>query len=84
MYLSSFDFPLILSGLAVFNKIMRSTYITLTSHLQVEGEAQGEEENVKKLLKDVDRGPPHARVVKLEKNEIELVDGETTFEVRRS
>jgi acylphosphatase len=49
---------------------------------KVEGEAQGEEDGLQKLLKDLDRGPTHAHVVKLEKNEIELEDGETGFEIR--
>jgi hypothetical protein len=50
---------------------------------QVEGEAQGSEEGIQALLKDLDRGPTHAHVVKLEKQEIEVVDGEEGFEVRR-
>ena len=49
---------------------------------QVEGEAQGTAEAVQRLLKDLDDGPRHAHVVKLEKQEIEGVDGEESFEVR--
>ncbi|KAI9823585.1 MAG: hypothetical protein M1832_002366 [Thelocarpon impressellum] len=48
---------------------------------QVEGEMQGDEEAIKKLLKDLDNGPPHAHVVKLEKHEEEVRDGESSFEV---
>jgi len=50
---------------------------------QVEGEAQGEEESIQKLLKDLDKGPTHSHVVKLEKGEIEVLEGEGGFEVRR-
>ena len=46
-------------------------------------EAQGEENAMKQFLADVDKGPPHASVVKLEKHTRDLVDGETEFEVRR-
>lgn len=35
-----------------------------------------------KLLKDIDKGPTHAKVVKLEKEDKDLVDGEEGFEVR--
>ena len=50
--------------------------------LQVEGEAQGSEDGIQALLKDLDRGPTHAHVVKLEKQEIDVVEGEEGFEVR--
>ena len=55
----------------------------LSIYVQVEGEAQGEENAMKQFLADVDKGPPHASVVKLEKHTRDLVDGETEFEVRR-
>jgi acylphosphatase len=57
-------------------------FVLPLTFLQVEGEAQGEEASLQKLLKDLDKGPTHAHVVKLEKKEIELVDGESSFEVR--
>ena len=38
---------------------------------------------MKLFLKDVDKGPPHASVVKVETHPRELADGETEFEVRR-
>jgi acylphosphatase len=49
---------------------------------QVEGEAQGEEDVLQNFLKDIGQGPRHAHVVKLEKSEIEVQEGETAFEVR--
>ncbi|KAH8809142.1 acylphosphatase [Xylogone sp. PMI_703] len=58
-------------------------WVKNTSNGKVEGEAQGEESELKKLLKDVDNGPPHSHVVKVEKNEIDLVEGESSFEVTR-
>lgn len=54
-----------------------------TVHGKVEGEAQGDEEALKKLLKDLNDGPSHAHVVKLEKSEIDVVEGEKDFEVKR-
>jgi acylphosphatase len=50
--------------------------------MQVEGEVQGEDENVQKLLKDIDRGPTHAHVVRVDKSEVDVVDGEEKFEVK--
>ena len=50
---------------------------------KVEGEAQGDEEALTKLLKDLNNGPSHAHVVKLEKSEIDVVEGENDFVVRR-
>ncbi|EQB55688.1 acylphosphatase [Colletotrichum gloeosporioides Cg-14] len=50
---------------------------------RVEGEAQGEEDALKKLLKDIDDGPRSARVVKLDHEDRDLVDGEEGFLVRR-
>ena len=54
-----------------------------TGHDKVEGEAQGDEEALKKLLKDLNNGPSHAHVVKLEKSEIDVVEGENDFVVKR-
>ncbi|ODH44729.1 hypothetical protein ACO22_00719, partial [Paracoccidioides brasiliensis] len=50
----------------------------------VEGEAQGDEASLAKLFKDLNQGPRHAQVVKLEKSDIEPKDGETSFVVNRS
>lgn len=49
---------------------------------QVEGEAQGSEDGIQALLKDLDRGPTHAHVVKLEMREIDVVEEEEGFEIR--
>ena len=49
---------------------------------QVEGEAQGDEGSIKKFLKDINDGPPAAHVVKLEKSELGVHQGETTFGVK--
>ena len=51
--------------------------------MQVEGEAQGEDDALKAFLKDVDKGPSHAHVVRLDKEDREIVEGEKDFEVRR-
>ncbi|KAG9242352.1 Acylphosphatase-like domain-containing protein [Calycina marina] len=48
----------------------------------VEGEAQGDEVAIQSLVKELGIGPSQARVDKLEKSEIENVDGETRFDVR--
>ncbi|XHG08245.1 hypothetical protein AWENTII_011355 [Aspergillus wentii] len=51
---------------------------------RVEGEAQGDSESVQKLLKDIDRGPRLAHVVKLEKKDLTPQDGEDHFGVKRT
>ena len=48
----------------------------------VEGEAQGQDNSLEQLVKDLSVGPSHAKVDKLEKNEIGTVDGELGFDVR--
>ncbi|KAG9232874.1 acylphosphatase [Amylocarpus encephaloides] len=58
-------------------------WVRNTSSGNVEGEAQGEETGVEGLLKDLDEGPSAAHVVKLEKESMDVVDGETDFVVRR-
>ena len=50
--------------------------------LKVAGEAQGNDEDIKKLLKDLNKGPLAAHVVKVEKQELDLKEGESSFEVR--
>jgi acylphosphatase len=37
---------------------------------------------LQKLLKDLNRGPRAAHVVKLEKKEIDVIDGESSFVAR--
>ena len=46
---------------------------------QVVGEAQGSEEALEKLKKDLNQGPGPAHVVKLETSEIETKSNETSF-----
>lgn len=55
----------------------------LLTPVQVEGEAQAEDGVLQKFMKDVESGPSHSTVDKVEKQEIDVVDGETGFEVRR-
>ncbi|ODH49734.1 hypothetical protein GX48_04112 [Paracoccidioides brasiliensis] len=59
-------------------------WVRNTKDGKVEGEAQGDEASLAKLFKDLNRGPRHAQVVKLEKSDIEPKDGETSFVVNRS
>lgn len=44
------------------------------------GEAQGDEQNIQKLLKDINQGPSSAHVVKVEKSEVEVKEGESSFQ----
>jgi acylphosphatase len=53
-----------------------------TPNGKVEGEAQGEDDGIQKLLTDLNQGPRHAHVVKLEKEEMSVVDGESGFDIR--
>lgn len=46
------------------------------------GEAQGSEESIKAYLKEIDKGPSAAHVVKVEKEEMEVQEGEKGFSVQ--
>ncbi|KAH8717394.1 hypothetical protein HC256_002081 [Beauveria bassiana] len=52
------------------------------SRLPVEGEVQGEEASVDKLLQDVGQGPSGATVVKLTQKTRDVVADEADFAVR--
>lgn len=56
---------------------------TLCPCHQVEGEAQGDEGTLKQFLKDIDQGPPHSKVMKVDQEERDVQEGESQFEVRR-
>ncbi|KAH6626022.1 Acylphosphatase-like domain-containing protein [Chaetomium sp. MPI-SDFR-AT-0129] len=58
-------------------------WVRNTDTNKVEGEAQGEESALATFLKHLDTGPSHARVVKLDKEDREVVEDETGFEIRR-
>ncbi|KAI1177608.1 acylphosphatase [Nemania sp. FL0916] len=53
-----------------------------TPNEKVEGEAQGSPEAIKQFLKAIDEGPTHARVVQLDKEDREPIEGETQFHIR--
>ncbi|KAH7359233.1 acylphosphatase [Plectosphaerella cucumerina] len=54
-----------------------------TPNNKVEGEAQGPEDALARFFKDVDQGPRSAKVVKLDREERDVTEGEEGFEVRR-
>lgn len=58
--------------------------VVLTGSYQVEGEAQGSDEKVKKFLQRIDKGPSMAHVVKLEKRDLDVRDDEEGFAVMRT
>ncbi|KAK4250472.1 hypothetical protein C7999DRAFT_11732 [Corynascus novoguineensis] len=58
-------------------------WVRNTDNKKVEGEAQGEEDAVAAFLKHINIGPRHAHVVRLDKEDREVVEGETEFEIRR-
>lgn len=58
-------------------------WVRNADHGKVEGEAQGEEGSIQDLVTDLNKGPSHAHVTKLEQEEIDVVDGEDGFDVRR-
>ncbi|KAJ5287403.1 acylphosphatase [Penicillium angulare] len=51
---------------------------------RVEGEVQGDEETIKKFMQQIDKGPRLAHVVKLEKRDMEPLEGEDRFSVMRT
>ncbi|KAK3383362.1 Acylphosphatase-like domain-containing protein [Lasiosphaeria ovina] len=58
-------------------------WVRNTDNNKVEGEAQGAEDAISSFLKDVDNGPSHAHVVRLDREERDVVEDEAGFEVRR-
>jgi len=48
----------------------------------VAGEAQGSEDSIKLYLKELDKGPSAAHVVKVEKEEIKVKEGDSSFDVQ--
>ncbi|MCJ1262235.1 hypothetical protein MMC22_002105 [Lobaria immixta] len=57
-------------------------WVRNTPNEKVEGEAQGEDDLIRKLIKDLGNGPPAAHVVKVEQEDLEVQEGEQGFEVR--
>ncbi|KAJ6073037.1 hypothetical protein N7467_011122 [Penicillium canescens] len=51
---------------------------------RVEGEAQGSDEIMKKFFQQIGKGPRMAHVVKLEKRDMDVRDGEDHFAVMRT
>ncbi|KFY79394.1 hypothetical protein V499_01621 [Pseudogymnoascus sp. VKM F-103] len=51
---------------------------------KIEGEAQGNEEQLQKMVKEIKTGPPNAVVVKVETEDIPVVEGEKEFVVKRT
>jgi len=48
----------------------------------VAGEVQGSEDSIKSYLKEINNGPSAAHVVKVEKEEIKVKGGESSFNVQ--
>ncbi|KAK1143328.1 hypothetical protein N8T08_006855 [Aspergillus melleus] len=59
-------------------------WVKNTSCGRVEGEAQGPDEAIQNLLKEINNGPRLAHVVKVEKKGIALQEGESQFGVKRT
>lgn len=53
-----------------------------TADGKVEGEAQGEDTAIQRLVEDLGIGPSHAKVDNVVKNEMDCVNRETGFHVR--
>ncbi|KAI1949035.1 hypothetical protein LOZ39_000723 [Ophidiomyces ophidiicola] len=87
---------LVLSSFAADRQLLRSDFtqkkangygltgwVRNTTDGKVEGEAQGDDESVQRLLVDIAQGPPHAQVLKLENSEISPKAGDARFQVVR-
>ncbi|KAJ5773273.1 hypothetical protein N7457_008169 [Penicillium paradoxum] len=59
-------------------------WVRNTTSGKVEGEAQGPDEQMKKFLQRIDKGPSLAQVVKLEKRNMDLREDEEGFTVQRT
>ncbi|KAL7909469.1 Acylphosphatase [Trichoderma velutinum] len=49
----------------------------------VEGEAQGNDDIMQMFFNDINKGPSHANVTKVVKEDRDVVEGDGPFEVRR-
>ncbi|KAM0512633.1 hypothetical protein ACHAPE_008658 [Trichoderma viride] len=49
----------------------------------VEGEAQGDDDIIQKFIMDISEGPGHSNVEKVLTEDLDVVEREGTFEVRR-
>ncbi|KAI0136427.1 acylphosphatase [Xylariales sp. AK1849] len=58
-------------------------WVRNTDNGKVEGEAQGTTDAIKQFLKDIDRGPTYAKVVKLDKEERDVQEAESHFDLRQ-
>ncbi|KAK1826149.1 acylphosphatase [Podospora conica] len=58
-------------------------WVRNTPNNKVEGEAQGEDASLTEFLKEVDSGPRGAHVVRLDREDREVVEGDSEFEIRR-
>ncbi|RKU43809.1 hypothetical protein DL546_006428 [Coniochaeta pulveracea] len=58
-------------------------WVRNTDNNKVEGEAQGHPNSVNNFLKDIDKGPRHSKVVKLDQEQRDIVEDETEFGVHR-
>ncbi|KAI9748766.1 MAG: hypothetical protein M4579_007124 [Chaenotheca gracillima] len=56
-------------------------WVKNTSSGHVEGEAQGSQDAIQKLLKELNQGPSMAHVTKVEKSETEVKQSESSFNV---
>ncbi|KAJ5759361.1 acylphosphatase [Penicillium odoratum] len=55
-----------------------------TIHGKVEGEVQGDAETIEKFMQQIEKGPSMAHVIKLETREMEPLEGESHFAVRKT
>ncbi len=58
------------------------TWFRNTDSIKVEGEAQGDEGSLQKLVKDLNNGPSAAHVVKVDKSEQDVKEGENSFDAK--
>ncbi|KAL2066016.1 hypothetical protein VTL71DRAFT_2087 [Oculimacula yallundae] len=58
-------------------------WVRNTNDNKVEGEVQGDDEKLELFMKDVRKGPSHSTVDKVDRGEMDVVDGEEGYEVRR-
>ncbi len=80
---------LLLKGMDMLGTIIEPFYKMNEAHQMIQdwsvedAAAQGDEEALSKLMKDVDAGPRSAKVVKLDKEDRDVIECESGFEVRR-
>ncbi|KAL1913227.1 hypothetical protein Sste5344_000774 [Sporothrix stenoceras] len=64
------------------NQLELTGWVRNLPNNKVEGEVQGDETAIATMMQKLDRGPSMAKVVRLDKEDREVVEGDASFDIR--